>query len=153
MATEPKRIYLDTNVLAYVANTRAPQHRAALEVLRPSETEILCVSSQVLAEFYSYVTNPAILAKPLEPTEAISRIKRICQMPHLRLLPTPPDLFQGWMTLLEQRPVTNGGVFDLLHIAIMLAHQVTRIYTFNVSDFSWCSQIEVIDPSQHQKSS
>lgn len=147
MATEPKLIYLDTNVLAYVANTKAPQHRAALEIFRPSDTEILCVSSQVLAEFYSYITNPTILAKPLEPSEAISRIKRICQMRHVRLLSTPVDLFERWMTLLEERPVTNGGIFDLLHIAIMLAHQVTSIYTFNVNDFSWCSQIEVIDPS------
>ena len=147
MATEPKLIYLDTNVLAYVANTKAPQHRAALEIFRPSDTEILCISSQVLAEFYSYITNPAILAKPLEPSEAISRIKRICQMRHVRLLSTPVDLFERWMKLLEERPVTNGGIFDLLHIAIMLAHQVTSIYTFNVNDFSWCSQIEVIDPS------
>lgn len=45
MAIEPKRIYLDTNILAYVANTKAPQHRFALEIFRPSETEILCVSS------------------------------------------------------------------------------------------------------------
>ena len=146
MATEPKRIYLDTNILAYVANTKAPQHRAALEIFRPCETENLWVSSQVLAEFYSYITNPAILANPLEPTEAISRIKRICQMPHICLLSTPLDLFEGWMRLLEERPVTNGGIFDLLHIAIMLAHQVTSIYTFNAKDFSWYSQIEVIDP-------
>lgn len=146
MATEPKLIYLDTNVLAYVANTKAPQHRSALEIFRPSDTEILCVSSQVLAELYSYI-NPAILAKPLEPSEAISRIKRICQMRHVRLLSTPVDLFERWMRLLEERPVTNGGIFDLLHIAIMLVHQVTSIYTFNVNDFSWCSQIEVIDPS------
>ena len=97
MATESKRIYLDTNVLAYVANTKAPHHRSALEIFRPCETEILCVWSQVLAEFYSYITNPAILAKPLEPTEAIKRIQRICQMPHVRLLSTPLDLFEGWM--------------------------------------------------------
>ncbi|OCR02551.1 hypothetical protein BCD67_00915 [Oscillatoriales cyanobacterium USR001] len=41
----------------------------------------------------------------------------------------------------------HGGIFDLLHIAIMLSHQVTSIYTFNVKDFSWCSEIKVIDPS------
>lgn len=35
MATESKRIYLDTNVLAYVANTKAPHHRSALEIFRP----------------------------------------------------------------------------------------------------------------------
>ncbi|WP_318720172.1 MULTISPECIES: hypothetical protein [unclassified Roseofilum] len=41
MATESKRIYLDTNILAYVANTKAPQHKAALEIFRPTEREIL----------------------------------------------------------------------------------------------------------------
>ncbi|HIK11852.1 MAG TPA: PIN domain-containing protein [Oscillatoriaceae cyanobacterium M33_DOE_052] len=147
MATEAKRIYLDTNILAYVVNTKAPQHQAALEIFRPTEKEILCVSSQVLAEFYSYITNPAILATPLQPTEAIIRINRICQMPHICLLSTPVDLFDRWIGLLAERPVTNGGVFDLLHIGIMLAHDVTTIYTFNIKDFSWCSQIEAIDPS------
>ncbi|MCT7969748.1 PIN domain-containing protein [Laspinema sp. D1] len=147
MATGAKRIYLDTNILAYVANTKAPQHKAALEIFRPTEREILCVSSQVLAEFYSYLTNPAILANPLQSTEAVIRIKRICQMPHICLLPTPLDLFERWLSLLEERPVTNGGVFDLLHIGIMLAHEVKTIYTFNIKDFSWCSQIEAIDPS------
>lgn len=147
MATGAKRIYLDTNILAYVANTKAPQHQAALEIFRPTEREILCVSSQVLAEFYSYITNPAILANPLQPAEAVIRIKRICQMPHICLLSTPLDLFERWLGLLEERPVTNGGVFDLLHIGIMLAHEVKTIYTFNIKDFSWCSQIEAINPS------
>jgi len=61
MEKDVKRIYLDTNVLAYVANTKAPQHSAALEVFRPSKREQLCVSSQVMAELYSYLTNPNIL--------------------------------------------------------------------------------------------
>lgn len=144
MAKEPKLIYLDTNILAYVSNTKSPQHKAALEIFRPSETEILCVSSPVLAEFYSYVTNPSILVIPLDSKSAIQRIKRICQMPHIRVLATPEDLFERWLILLEQKPVINGGIFDLIHIAIMLAYGIKKIYTFNVDDFSWCSEIEVI---------
>ena len=68
-------------------------------------------------------------------------------MPNILLLSTPPNLFKGWMNLLETHPVTNGKVFDLLHIAIMLSHQLPRIYTFNANDFLWCNEIEVIDPS------
>ena len=83
----------------------------------------MCVSSQVLAEFYSYITNPAILANPLQPTEAIIRIKWICQMPHICLVSTPVDLFERWMDLLTERPGTNGGVFDLLHIGIIQRFQ------------------------------
>ncbi len=147
MATEVKQIYLDTNVLAYVTNTKAPQHRIALEIFRPSNQEQLCVSSQVMAEFYSYLTNPGILVTPLSPQNALQRIKRICQMPHVLLLSTPPNLFEGWMNLLETHPVTDGKVFDLLHIAIMLSHGISSIYTFNANDFLWCNEIEVIDPS------
>lgn len=148
MATEFKRIYLDTNVLAYVANTKAPQHRIALEIFRPSAKEQLCVSSQVLAEFYSYVTNSRILATPLDPLSALQRIKRICQMSHIYLLSTPDNLVEVWMSLVERHPVTNGKIFDLLHIAIMLNHGLKSIYTFNADDFRWCAEIEVIDPSQ-----
>jgi len=40
MATESKT-YLDTNVIAYIANTKAPQHQAEIEIiLIPTETEI-----------------------------------------------------------------------------------------------------------------
>jgi predicted nucleic acid-binding protein len=142
-----KRIYLDTNILAYVANKKAPQHRAALDIFRPSEREQLCVSSQVMAEFYSYLTNPAILATPLSPQDALYRIKRICQMSHVCLLSTPVNLFEGWMNLVESHPVTDGKIFDLLHIAIMLSHGIQSIYTFNADDFIWCNEIEVIEPS------
>ncbi len=147
MPREPKQAYIDTNVLAYVVNTKAPQHRAALEIFRPSEREVLCVSSQVLAEFYSYATNPSILANPLEPQGAIIRINRICQMPHIQLLPTPSNIHEIWMKLLEEKPVKNGQIFDLIHIAIMLANQINRIYTFNVNDFVWCLDIELIQPN------
>lgn len=147
MVTEFKRIYLDTNILAYVANTKAPHHRAALEIFRPSEKEKLCVSSQVMAEFYSYLTNPVILATPLTSKAALYRIKRIGQMSHVCVLSSPPNLFQEWMNLVEKHPVTNGKIFDLLHVAIMLSHGIKTIYTFNVNDFLWCSEIEVIEPS------
>ena len=147
MGTESKRIYIDTNILAYAANTKAVHHRAALEVFRPTEKARLCVSSQVMAEFYSYLTNPTILASPLTSKEALFRIRRICQMSHVHLLSTPPNLFQEWMNLVEENPVTNGKIFDLLHVAIMLSHGIKTIYTFNASDFLWCSEIIVIDPS------
>ncbi|MEL4898045.1 type II toxin-antitoxin system VapC family toxin [Crocosphaera sp. Alani8] len=78
MEKEVKRIYLDTNILAYVSNTKVPQHTAALEIFRPTDKQKLCVSSQVMAEFYSYLTNSIILANPLTPKLAIYRIKRIC---------------------------------------------------------------------------
>jgi predicted nucleic acid-binding protein len=53
-------------------NTKAPHHQAALEIFRPNEREKLCVSSQVMAEFYSYLTNPAMFNK--SPRNELTRL-------------------------------------------------------------------------------
>jgi predicted nucleic acid-binding protein len=67
-------------------------------------------------------------------------------MRHIKLLPTPSNIHEIWLKLLEERPVKDGQIFDLIHIAIMLANRINRIYTFNVNDFIWCTEIEVIEP-------
>ncbi len=48
------RRYLYTNILVYsidLSKENRQKHRAALEILRSSEIEILCLSSQVITEF------------------------------------------------------------------------------------------------------
>jgi predicted nucleic acid-binding protein len=59
MSVEPGIV--DTNVLVYALDADAPQHEAA-RALREAGREAsttLFVSSQILCEFYSIVTNPA----------------------------------------------------------------------------------------------
>ena len=67
---------LDANVLAYAVNADAPQHavsRALLEAATdPSIT--LYVTSQILCELYSIITNPRRVAVVCSPTEALSTI-------------------------------------------------------------------------------
>jgi len=55
---------LDANVLVYAVNADAPQHsasRALLEQARDPSTT-LYVTSQILCEFYSVITNPRRVA-------------------------------------------------------------------------------------------
>jgi len=141
--------FLDTNILVYsidLSKDNQEKHRLALETIRPNETEILCVSPQILAEFYAVVTSSKSVIKPISPQEAISRIKRFSQMSHIRVLPLPENLVDYWLPLIEVNPVTGAGVFDRIHLATMLAYQIKSIYTFNTEDFNWYSEIEVISP-------
>jgi hypothetical protein len=48
--------------------------------------------------------------------------------------------------LLRRRPVTGADVFDLQLIATMLANDVSRIYTFNGSDFAAFPELAVLTP-------
>ena len=63
MPVEPGIV--DTNVLVYALDADAPQHaaaRALLEAARETSTT-LYVTSQILCEFYSIVTNPRRVSK------------------------------------------------------------------------------------------
>ncbi len=146
MVVEPGVI--DANILAYAVNADAPQHaasRALLEAARdPSVT--LYVTSQILCEFYSVITNPRRVAVASSPTEALRIIAAVMAFPGLHVLPIPARTVVGWMELLRRHPVTGGDVFDLQIVATMHANGIQRIYTFNADDFQIFRELTVVTP-------
>jgi len=134
----------DTNVLVYALDADAPQHataRALLELAR-SGSVILYVTSQILCEFYSVVTNARRVARPRTPDDALNAISDL--LAFLHVLPIPSRTVEGWMRLLRRHPVTGGDIFDLQIIATMQANGIARIYTFNTDDFSAFAELEVM---------
>jgi len=129
-------------------NADAPQHAASRILLEaagdPAVT--LYVSSQILCEFYSLITNPRRVAAASSAEEAMGILEAIVALPGLYLLPTPARAVAGWMELLARRPVTGGAVFDLQIVATMQANGIQRIYTFNTDDFEVFSELEVVVP-------
>jgi predicted nucleic acid-binding protein len=107
MSVEPG--VLDANVLAYAANADAPQHTASRDLLEaasdPSIT--LYVTSQILCEFYSLITNPRRVVVVSPPTQALNIIAAMLALPGLHVLPTPARAVAGWMELLRRHPVTG----------------------------------------------
>lgn len=68
-------------------------------------------------------------------------------MPGLHVLPQPVDLIDHWLKLVRRHPVKGADVFDLQLIATMLAAGVRRVYTFNINDFNWNDEIDVVLPT------
>ena len=146
MSVEPG--VLDANILAYAVNADAPQHAASRALLDaagdPSVT--LYVTSQILCELYSLITNPRRVAVVSSSAEALSIISAMLALPGLYVLPTPARAVAGWMQLLQRRPVTGGDVFDLQIVATMQANGIQRIYTFNIDDFKVFPELAVLTP-------
>ena len=142
---------LDANVLVYAVEARAPQHavsRALIDAARNPATP-LYLTSQVLCEFYSVVTNPRRVTVPRSPAEALEAISELLALPGIRLLPTPALAVAGWMALLQRHPVTGRSVFDLQLVATILANNVQRIYTFNTRDFAVFPELTVTTPPEN----
>ncbi len=144
MPVEPGLV--DANVLVYAMDADAPQHaasRALLDAARASSTTLF-VSSQVLCEFYSIVTNSRRVPKPRSPEDAMRAISGL--LVFLHVLPTPARVVEAWLDLLRRRPVLGGHVFDLQIAATMQVNGVLRIYTFNDSDFEVFPELAVVAP-------
>ncbi len=139
---------LDTNVLVYAFYRDAPQHAAAFRLLEQAQNEgaSLCVAPQVLAEFFSVVTNPRRVSSPFAPREALEELDNIQALPGMTVLPVPVDVVNRWTELVRRHPVTGRKVFDVQLIATMLGNGVKKMYTFNVTDFESFADIEVITP-------
>jgi toxin-antitoxin system PIN domain toxin len=139
---------LDTNVLVYALYADAEHHRAARLIVDQGRNQdaALCVTPQVLIEFYSVVTNPRRVTEAKSPDAVLDVIANLIAMPGLTLLPFPPDLVSRWAALLRQHPVTGRKVFDVQLIATLLANGVRKLYTFNRVDFEPFAAIEVLTP-------
>lgn len=148
MSIEPGA--LDANVLVYAVQASAPQHassRALIEAAR-DPTNTLYLTSQVLCEFYSIVTNSRRVAAPRSPDDALQAISTLLALPGIHLLSTPAQAVAGWMALLQRHPVTGGDVFDQQLVATMQAHNIQRIYTYNAKDFEVFPELTVIAPPE-----
>jgi predicted nucleic acid-binding protein len=144
--TSIERGLVDTNVLIYALDADAAQHAVARSLLEAARdgAAVLYVTSQVLCEFYSIVTNARRVAKPRSPADALKALADL--LTFLHVLPIPVQAAQGLMDLLQRHPVSGGDVFDLQIIATMQANGLERIYTFNRGDFDAISGITVIEP-------
>jgi predicted nucleic acid-binding protein len=104
------------------------------------------VSPQVLAEFYAVITNHRRVSAPFTSEEALTEIEKVQALPGLTLLPVPLDVVNRWAALLRKHPVTGRQVFDAQLVATMLGNGMTRLYTFNRTDFEHFPGLEVLTP-------
>jgi len=144
MSVEPGIV--DANILVYAFDADASQHLASRNLLDAGRvgTTTLYVTSQILCEFYSIVTNSRRVAKPRSAIDAIAAIGGLLSFLHV--LPIPARAVEGWLDLLRRRPVRGGEVFDLQLAATMLANGVNRIYTYNTGDFEAFKELAVSEP-------
>jgi uncharacterized protein len=144
MSVEPGVV--DTNVLVYAVDADAPQHAAARALLDAARDApgTLFLTSQILCEFYSIVTNPRRVPKPRDAGDALAAISGF--LAFLQVLPVPARAIDGLLELVRRHPVTGGDVFDLQIVASMQANGVGRIYTFNAADFAAFPELSIVTP-------
>ena len=148
MATPSEAVLVDANVLVYSVFRDSEYHQASRDLLEGAQDGLasLCVTSQVLAEFYAVATDARRVDDPKQPAEVLQVIRDLLVMPGMTLIPTPVEAVPIWTTLARQNPVLRGHIFDVQLVGSMLANGVHKIYTFDRTGFEPFADVEVLTP-------
>lgn len=138
---------LDTNVLLRMSDSASSMNllaaQAAARLLRQQNQ--LFITSQSIIEFWVVATRPANVngfGWGVEQTR--TEIEQILnQFPQLQ---ETPQIFSYWLSLVTQYQLQGKRVHDARLAAVMLAHNVTHLLTFNPADFRRIHEIAVVDP-------
>lgn len=139
---------IDTNVLVYAMDNSSPYYtesKTLVEKGRKGELS-LCVTPQILCEFYAVVTDSKRIKKPITRQEAIHELNRFIRSQNIRVIYVTSLVTKKILELLDQYPVVKQDIFDLKLVATMLSNNVTKLYTYNRSDFEQFTEIEVLSP-------
>jgi len=139
---------LDTNILIYASNPASKFQIKAKRLLQDVlEQEInACVSSQNLYEFYSIVTDPKRIEKPLTYQEAAALIQKYIEAENLpKIFPRETNL-ANLLELIKRYQVRKQEVFDAVLVATMMDNSIKVIYTGDEKLFKIFKNIKVINP-------
>lgn len=142
------RWLLDTNTLLRAFNPADPNHlvsRNAVLQLRRRGDE-LCVTLQVLAEFWCVCTRPSTSRGGFGMSHAdAERRLRLIERYTVFLVDTDA-VRTHWRDLVTTHRIQGVQVHDARLVASMLAHGVTHLLTFDVTDFRRYGQIQAAHP-------
>lgn len=144
-------ILLDTNLLARMTDSKHPHCAASRRAVHGllAKNERLIVFPQNLYEFWTVATR-----KSGPPPTGQNGLGMTCEQAsqwlnffqrRFALLPDRPELFGAWHALVKTLAIKGIKSYDARLAAAMQNYGISRLLTFNASDFKGFP-IAVIDP-------
>jgi predicted nucleic acid-binding protein len=138
---------VDTNVLLRWVQPGDPMNPVAEQAVEElvQQGETVYISPQNCVEFWSVATRPvAVNGLGRSPAGADAELQRIEQF--FPLLPDLPTIHAEWRQLVVRAGVSGVKAHDARLVAVMRAHGLTHLLTFNAPDFQRFTGITVVHP-------
>jgi predicted nucleic acid-binding protein len=146
MATSPRQVFIDTNVLVYATVPTSPFHTRAQASLTAlwNAGDDLWINRQVLREYAMVVTRPQAFMQPLAPAAAALQAQALSTQ--FRVADDTSAVTAQWLVLLQTIAVGGRQVYDANIVATMLAFGITHLHTHNTADFTRYSHLITVLP-------
>jgi predicted nucleic acid-binding protein len=140
---------IDTNILLRSAQPSHPMYAAAVRALGilMKREEALFIAVQNVAEFWNVATRPlALNGLGFTIEEAQAELLKLESF--FEILSENAESYATWRSFLVGRRIRGVQVHDARLAAMMRVHRLTRIVTFNGSDFDRFPGIETVHPDE-----
>ena len=137
----------DTNLLLRLADPASPQHPIATQALARllRQGDEVFLTPQNFIEFWAVATRPVDANGFGWNSERTAREVSELQE-RFPMLPDSPEIFARWLELVKQLPVHGKRVHDARLVAVLQAHAVENLITFNTADFATFRTLSLVDP-------
>jgi uncharacterized protein len=140
---------VDTNVLVYAADDRAPEQEACRRLVERwrSDTTPWYLTWGIVYEFLRVVTHHRVLRRPWTTAGAWTFVEAVLAAPSCGVLTATDDHAATLRAVLTERgPALAGNVLHDTHTAVLMReHGIRRIVTRD-TDFHRFPFLDVVDP-------
>ena len=137
---------VDANILVYASNTSDPVHAGARTLVErlAAGPDLVYLFWPTMLGYLRIVTHPAILPRPLAPSEAVANVDRLLHLPHVR---SPGEGESFWERYLEaDGDAARGNAVPDAHLAALMREHGVRVLYSRDRGFRRFDFIEVRDP-------
>jgi len=140
---------LGTNVLLRMSDGNASTHLLAGNAVATllARKDKVYITAQNFIEFWAVATRP-LDANGLGWTTQRTTTEIEQFLNRFPLLEDSPDILSRWLTLVTTYDIKGKKVHDTRLVAVMQAHGVTHLLTFNTDDFTGYPDISPIHPNK-----
>lgn len=89
---------------------------------------------------------PEAVKQARQRDDAVQEMEKYIHAKNFSMIYFQPQTLGKSLEFLKRYPVKGQEAYDLQLVATMLSNGVTRIYTYDVSDFTKFQEIEVLSP-------
>jgi predicted nucleic acid-binding protein len=132
---------VDTNVLVYSTVSGNPWHKESRQWLAMLQSRrcSLCITTQILREYLVVLTRGTVFEKSFSVDQVLAQIQAL--LPSFIILDEPLVASELLRTLVQRHQVRGKNIHDANIVAVMLAHGVHRLVTYNLADFQRFDEI------------
>ncbi|AKV65457.1 MULTISPECIES: type II toxin-antitoxin system VapC family toxin [Microcystis] len=137
----------DTNILLRLSDRISANYALARDAtyILIEQGHKCCLTSQIIIEFWVVATRPTeVNGLGWTPERTKNQINQF--LTRFTVLEETPEIFPLWFQLVTDYNIKGKRTHDIRLLAVMKAHSITHLLTFNPDDFVPLPNIIILQP-------